>query len=61
MYKAPSEAIPHALKMAGMTLKDIDYHEVNEAFAVVALANARLLSLDLDKVNVHGGAVALGE
>ena len=57
---APADAVPRALKNAGMTLGDVHYHEINEAFSVVALANARLLGLDIDKVNVHGGAVALG-
>ena len=58
---APADAIPRALKHAGgLSLKDIQYHEINEAFSVVALANAQLLDLDLTKVNVHGGAVALG-
>jgi len=41
-------------------MSDIDYHEINEAFAAVALANMKLLDLDPSKVNVHGGAVALG-
>eukprot|EP00596_Hydrurales_sp_CCMP1899_P008789 CAMPEP_0119035982 /NCGR_PEP_ID=MMETSP1177-20130426/3310_1 /TAXON_ID=2985 /ORGANISM="Ochromonas sp, Strain CCMP1899" /LENGTH=349 /DNA_ID=CAMNT_0006994999 /DNA_START=429 /DNA_END=1478 /DNA_ORIENTATION=- len=57
---APSEAIPKALIHAGMALKDVEYHEINEAFAVVPLVNARLLNLDLDKVNAFGGAIALG-
>lgn len=57
---APAEAVPRALKHAGMELSDVDYHEVNEAFSVVALANAKILNLDLDRVNVHGGAVAIG-
>ena len=52
--------MPRALKMAGVTLKDINYHEINEAFAVVTLANSQLLGLDLSHVNVFGGAVALG-
>ncbi len=43
-----------------MKMSDIDYHEVNEAFAAVALANMKLGDLDHSKVNVHGGAVALG-
>jgi acetyl-CoA C-acetyltransferase len=43
-----------------MQINDIDFHEVNEAFAAVALANIKLLDLDITKVNVHGGAVALG-
>lgn len=57
---APSDAVPLALKHAGMSLSDVEYHEINEAFAVVALANAQILNLDLNKVNVHGGAIALG-
>lgn len=57
---APADAVPRALKHAGLEAKDIDFHEINEAFSVVALANAQLLNLDIDKVNVHGGAVALG-
>eukprot|EP00599_Poterioochromonas_sp_BG-1_P010021 CAMPEP_0173152592 /NCGR_PEP_ID=MMETSP1105-20130129/12335_1 /TAXON_ID=2985 /ORGANISM="Ochromonas sp., Strain BG-1" /LENGTH=413 /DNA_ID=CAMNT_0014068323 /DNA_START=36 /DNA_END=1277 /DNA_ORIENTATION=- len=57
---APSDAIPRALAHAGLKLSDVDYHEINEAFSVVVLANAKILNLDLDKVNVHGGAVALG-
>jgi len=57
---APADAIPRALKHSGLSLKDIEYHEINEAFSVVALVNAKLLNLDIQKVNVHGGAVALG-
>ena len=57
---APSKAIPLALKRAGLTTKDVDYFEINEAFAVVALANNKEMKLDNDKVNVNGGAVALG-
>lgn len=57
---APSDAIPRALAHAGLKATDIDYHEINEAFSVVALANAKLMNLDLAKVNAHGGAVALG-
>eukprot|EP00934_Nitzschia_sp_Nitz4_P003353 Nitzschia sp. Nitz4//scaffold3_size479765//411636//412823//NITZ4_000176-RA/size479765-processed-gene-1.493-mRNA-1//1//CDS//3329550986//3343//frame0 len=57
---APSLAVPVALKNAGLELSDVDYHEINEAFAVVALANSRLLNLDPSRVNVYGGAVALG-
>ena len=57
---APAKAVPLALKRAGMQLSDVDYHEVNEAFSAVALANIKLLDLDYSKVNVHGGAVALG-
>jgi len=57
---APALAIPLALKRAGLTVKDIDSWEINEAFAVVALVNERLLGLDPAKVNRDGGAVALG-
>ena len=57
---APSLAIPKALKHAGVKIEDVDAFEINEAFAVVALANLKLLKLSEDKVNLHGGAVALG-
>lgn len=57
---APSKACDRLLKKAGMTMSDVDFHEVNEAFSAVALANMKLCDLDHDKVNVHGGAVALG-
>jgi acetyl-CoA C-acetyltransferase len=56
----PSLAVPVALKHAGIEASDVDYHEINEAFAVVAIANMKLLKLDHSKVNVFGGAVALG-
>lgn len=57
---APSLAIPKAMKMAGVDKKDVSFYEINEAFAAVALANNKNLELDIDKVNVNGGAVALG-
>ena len=57
---APTKACEKLLKRAGMQMSDMDYHEVNEAFSAVALANMKLLDLDPSKVNVHGGAVALG-
>lgn len=57
---APSNAIPIAVKRAGMTISDVEYHEVNEAFSVVALANMRILNLDMARVNCFGGAVSLG-
>ncbi|KAA6406383.1 MAG: acetyl- C-acetyltransferase [Lasallia pustulata] len=57
---APALAIPKALKHAGVKQEDIDAFEINEAFSVVALANLQLLGLDESKVNLHGGAVALG-
>ncbi len=57
---APALAIQKMLKRTGISIKNIDYHEVNEAFSAVAIANTKLLDLDPSKVNVHGGAVALG-
>lgn len=57
---APSKAVPIAVERAGMTLNDIEYHEINEAFSVVSIVNSMLLNLDMTKVNVFGGAVALG-
>lgn len=57
---APSLAIPKALKQAGLSVSDIDFFELNEAYAAVALANTRILGLNPDKVNVYGGAVAMG-
>lgn len=56
----PSIAIPKALAKIGKTVEDVDLVEINEAFAVVALANIQELKLDPAKVNVYGGAVALG-
>ncbi|PWW25323.1 MULTISPECIES: acetyl-CoA C-acyltransferase [unclassified Chryseobacterium] len=57
---APAKALPIALKKAGLEISDIDFFEFNEAFSVVGLANNKILGLDADKVNVNGGAVALG-
>ncbi|EXJ67362.1 acetyl-CoA C-acetyltransferase [Cladophialophora psammophila CBS 110553] len=57
---APALAIPKALKHAGISQEDVDAFEINEAFSVVALANMKLLGLSADKVNLHGGAVAIG-
>ena len=56
----PIHAIPKALKLAGLTLEDIGLIELNEAFAAQALAVIRTLGLDPEKVNVNGGAIALG-
>jgi acetyl-CoA C-acetyltransferase len=56
----PSLAIPKALASAGVNKNDVGYYEINEAFAAVALANNIKLGLDSEKVNVNGGAVALG-
>ncbi|TDZ20523.1 Acetyl-CoA acetyltransferase [Colletotrichum orbiculare MAFF 240422] len=57
---APALAIPKAIKHAGLTEKDVDFYEINEAFSVVALANIKLLNLDPETVNVFGGSVAIG-
>jgi len=57
---APAKALPIALEKAGLSINDIDYFEFNEAFAVVGLANAKILGLANEKVNVNGGAVSLG-
>jgi len=57
---APSKAIPLALHRAGLTGDDIDYYEINEAFSVVSIANNQNLKLNPAKVNVNGGAVAMG-
>ncbi|SHN58050.1 acetyl-CoA C-acetyltransferase [Flavobacterium fryxellicola] len=57
---SPSKAIPKALEKAGITIGDVDYFEFNEAFAVVGLANSKILGLNSSKVNVNGGAVSLG-
>jgi acetyl-CoA acyltransferase len=60
MGVGPVFAIPKALKMAGLELKDIELIELNEAFAAQALAVIRTLGIDPEKVNVNGGAIALG-
>lgn len=57
---APADAINKVLKKVNMNVNDIDLYEINEAFAVVSLAVNKLLNLSIDKVNVNGGAVALG-
>lgn len=56
----PALAIPRAMKHAGVDKKDVDFYEINEAFSAVALANNLKLELDPQRVNVNGGAVALG-
>ncbi len=58
--KAPADSIRKALKKAGLTVDDIDLFEINEAFAVVAIVNNRFLNIPVEKVNIHGGAVAIG-
>ena len=57
---APSKAVPVALAKAGLKVSDVDFWELNQAFSVVGLANTKLLGLDPAKVDVNGGAVALG-
>jgi len=57
---APSKAVPIALKRAGLEVSDVDFWELNEAFSVVSLANMKILGLDPEKVDVHGGAVSMG-
>lgn len=56
----PSKAIPKALSKANLKLEDVDFFEINEAFSVVALANMKEMNIAHDKINVFGGAVALG-
>ena len=60
MGLGPVEASRQALARAGMTIDDMDLYEINEAFAVQVLASADDLGMDFDKLNVHGGAIALG-
>ncbi len=57
---APAKALPKALDKAGLSIGDVDYFEFNEAFSVVGLANAKILGIHNDKINVNGGAVSLG-
>jgi acetyl-CoA C-acetyltransferase len=56
----PSKAVPKAVEKAGLKMEDIQYYELNEAFAVVGLANCEIMKLKSDQVNVNGGAVSLG-
>jgi acetyl-CoA C-acetyltransferase len=57
---SPAKALPRAVEKAGLKMTDIEYFEINEAFSVVSIANNQLMNLDPAKVNVNGGAVALG-
>jgi len=57
---APADVIPMALQRTGLKISDVDLFEINEAFSVVSIANNRLLGLDPEKVNIHGGAVSIG-
>ncbi len=56
----PSLALPKAVAKAGLTMKDVDFVELNEAFSVVGIVNTQKMNLDASKVNVNGGAVSLG-
>jgi acetyl-CoA C-acetyltransferase len=60
MLTAPAPASERALKQAGMSVKDIDLWEINEAFATVPMQTAKALGIDMDRINVNGGAIALG-
>jgi acetyl-CoA C-acetyltransferase len=60
MGLGPVEATRRALANAGMTINDMDLVEINEAFAVQVIASARDLGIDMERLNVHGGAIALG-
>jgi len=60
LHTVPALALSHALKKAGLEVDDLDLVEINEAFAAVALNATRMLAIDEDRVNVNGGAVALG-
>lgn len=57
---APADAMPKALKRAGLQKEEVDLFEINEAFSVVSLINNKLMELDPEKVNIHGGAVSIG-
>jgi len=57
---APAKALPKALAKANISIDDVDYFELNEAFAVVGLANTKILGINASHVNVNGGAVSLG-
>ena len=57
---SPSKAVPIAVKRAGLEIGDVDFWELNEALSVVSLANVKILGLDPEKVDVHGGAVSMG-
>lgn len=60
MGVGPAYAIPHVLERAGLTLSDIDFFEINEAFASQAVFSVQHLSIPWEKVNINGGAIAIG-
>jgi acetyl-CoA C-acetyltransferase len=57
---SPAIAVPRAVQKAGLKMGDIDFWELNEAFAVVGIENSKRMDLDPSRVNIHGGAVSLG-
>ncbi|MBS1616518.1 MAG: acetyl-CoA C-acyltransferase [Bacteroidetes bacterium] len=57
---APAQAVPKAVAKAGLKMEDVEFYELNEAFAVVGIENTRMMKLNPDRVNVNGGAVAIG-
>jgi acetyl-CoA C-acetyltransferase len=60
MGLGPVEASRRALRLAGMSINDVDLVEINEAFAAQVIPSYRELGIDIDRLNVHGGAIALG-
>lgn len=60
LHEQPARAITAALQRGGLQVSDLDFVEINEAFAAVSLHSARVLDVDLDIVNIHGGAIAIG-
>lgn len=57
---APAFSIKKLLELTGLKINDIDFWEINEAFAVTVISNVRMLGIDMEKVNIHGGAIAQG-
>lgn len=60
LHSQPSRAIEHALERAGWSADELDFVEINEAFAAVSVQSVEDLGIPLDKANIHGGAIALG-
>ena len=60
LHSQPSRAIEHALSRSGWTADELDFIEINEAFAAVSVQSVKDLGVDMEKVNIHGGAIALG-
>ena len=57
---APARSIQNLLQKVGMKISQVEYFEISEAFAVTILANLKLLDLDIEKVNIYGGAISMG-